>query len=381
MQPLTAPVRDPLTAQQVAGILSARSLKVQAGCDRLNFNLQFQEDISSRLTAGAVGRAMYAVIHGTCTLSFDKDYAWGLDLFRPYMILSDANNPSLAARFDMGVFSLATPKQDAATNERVCTGYDRLYFLNRSIGDTYVVTAGTSYLVAMQAVVAAAGLVGVLLDGSATGKTLPKDMVWPLIPPEAGSAQDTTYLQVFNDLADSIGYRHCWCDEQGLFRSEPNVIPSVRGSEYTFDATTTRTLVGRRRSMASDIWAVPNKWVFVQQNRADTPTLANGGIYIVSNQSSGPASIDNRQLTWTKTTRLNAADSAALATQGDLIVAKDKAVVTTYSVTTGPFPPAGHFDVFAYTDPALFSGTRKVVATKWEQNLAGSDVNWTWEST
>lgn len=381
MQILTAPPRDTLTAQQVAGILSARALKVQGGCDRLNFNLQWQEDVSKHLIAGSVGRTMYAVVHGTCTLSFDKDYAWGLDLFRPYMILSDANNPASYARFDMGVFSLATPKQDGASNARVCTGYDRLYFLNRSIGDTYVVAAGTDYLAAMRQVVVDAGLVGVVLDGTATGKTLPKDMVWPLIPPAEGAAQDTTYLQVFNDLAAAIGYRGCWCDEQGQFRSEPYVAPSARNSEYTFDATVTRTLVGRKRTMANDIWAAPNRWVFIQQNRATTPTIANGGIYVVTNQSSGAASIDSRQLTWTKTTRLNAADSAALAVQGDQIVAADKAVVTAYAVTTGPFPPAGHFDVFLYTDPTLFAGSRKVVATKWEQNLSGSDVDWTWEST
>lgn len=382
MQSFTEPPRGNLTAAQVEAILRSRSLQVQGGCDRLDANLQWVEDVSDHLIGGSITRQMYATIHGTCSLLLDQDYTWGLALFRPYQILSDRNDPTKTVRFDLGVYSLTSPTVEANDATRSMTGYDRLYFLNRPIGDSYQVAAGVEYLAAMRQVITDAGLVGVTLDGSATGKTLPQAMVWPLVPPDAGAAQDTTYLQVFNDLAAAIGYRGCWADSQGQFRSEPYVTPASRGVEFTMWANVDKTVVGKKRQMAQDVWASPNRWVFIQQNGAAIPTTGNGGVYIVTNASVGPASIASRGMTWTKTVRLNAADSASLIVQGNRIVDADMAVATTYSVETGPFPAAGHFDIFSYLDPAFgMTQAVKVMATRWQQDIAGGQTNWLLTST
>lgn len=379
MQPLVVP---PLTAIQVEAILRSRSLQVRGGCDRLDSSLQWVEDVSDHLIGGSVTRQMYATVHGTCNLLMDTDYSWGLALFRPYQILSDRNDPNKSVRFDLGVFSLTTPTVEANDLSRSLTGYDRLYFLDRPVGDSYQVAAGVEYLAAMRQVITDAGLVGVSLDGSATGKVLPKAMVWPLIPPEAGSAQDTTWLNVFNDLAAAIGYRGCWADSQGQFRSEPYVTPASRGIEFTMWANVDKTVVGKKRQMAQDVWAAPNRWVFIQQNGATIPTVANGGVYIRTNNNVGPSSIAARGLTWTKTVRLNAADAAALIVQGDKIADADMASNTSYTVETGPFPAAGHFDILEFYDPALgMTQPQKVMATRWQQDILGGQTNWLLTST
>lgn len=372
MQQLTAAPRSSLTAQQVTSLLLGDSLTVTAGAERLNSSLVVQEDISNDLLAGSIERVMGATVHGTCKLEISRVLAWGTDLVRPYMILS---NGTVTARFNLGVFTLTTPERPVGLTPETysCAGYDRLYLLNRPVGDTYIVTAGTSYLAAVQNVVSAAGLSGVYLDSTAQGKTLPTDMVWPLKPAQ-GQAGSTSWLNVINDLLSAISYRGLWADENGLFRSEPYVTPSARAPEFTF-TTDAATIVGQDRTFTQDIWNVPNRWVFVQQNLTAAP--ADGaGQYTVNNVSNGLTSQNSRGLVWPKVVELAAADQASLQAQGDVIAAADQQVAAELKVTLGPFPAAGHWDVYAYSDSAI--SVSKVVCTQWQLDLSGADMNVIW---
>jgi hypothetical protein len=283
------------------------------------------------------------------------------------------------ARFNLGVYSLTTPErvydEDPATF--TCQGYDRLYLLDREVGDSYEVASGALVLDAVRQAITDAGLSGVRLDGTAQDKTLPRAMTWPLVPTEGGS-EPTTWLRIVNDLLRGVGYRGIWADQDGLFRSEPYASPSTRPVEWTLDEDELTTIQGPGRTLTRDIWKTPNKWIFVQSNRPDgaaAPTEGDG-IYTVTNQSDGPTSVDSRGLTWARRYEYEAADQAALVSLGDRRVERDKRVTATWSVSTSPLPIAGHADVATL----VVNGTsRKVLAHEWRLPLDGSDQSWTWD--
>lgn len=382
MQRLNEQPRQDLSPDQVSNILKSDSLTIKSGCERLGLDLSFKEDVSDDLEDGGVTRTLRADIHGTCGLTLLRDYDWANSLFRPYMYTWNSNRPELVAKWYLGAYYMSSPTKQAGDPTRVVNGYDRLYLLEREIGDTYEVASGTSYLTAMKQVITDSGLTGAIIDSAYATKTLPKAMVWPLIPKESGAnTRPATWRSVFNDLAAAVGYNDIWADQAGIFRSEPFVLPSARPIEYTFDSDEVRTIVGFQRVLEYDLFKIPNKWKFIQQNRPEgsaAPTEGNG-IYTVTNATGDVTSIDQRGgLVWTRTVRLDAADQTALVAQGDQIVAKDKNVLRTYKVKTGPFPAAGHMDIFRFKDLDL--GTQgRVMATRWELNLSGSDMSWTWE--
>ena len=370
MQPLTAAPRDALTEAQVRGLLAnSASVTVRAGAELLGLDLAVRQDISDNLLGGSVERVMHAPIHGTCKLQLDTELPWSSTLVRPYMELSA---DGVTARWTVGVFSLTTPAE--RVNESPTTydvqGYDRLVLLAREVGDSYSVAAGTGYLAAVTAAVAAAGLTGVQLDSSAAAKTLPADRTWPIL----AETTPTTWLGIVNDLLAAIGYRGMYADNDGLLRSEPYADPAARAPEYVLPAYGDRSLIGEVREQTTDLWNAPNRWVFVQQNAPAAP-VAGAGLYVVTNQSDGPTSIDQRGLTWTKTLQVDAADQGSLQTRGDAVVAADRRATRTLKVRTVPWPAAGHADVYTYDDPAL-GGAVKVQARQYQLDLTGADTEW-----
>lgn len=364
--------RDGLSDAEVTTLLLADELAVTGGLDLLNADLSLREDISDDLEGGQVTRGLYNTIHTACSLSITRELLWGVDLVRPYMVLTDGVR---TARFNVGVFALTTPERNVgATPETYdVSGFDRLYLLLREVGDSYTVAAGTEVLTAVRAVVTAAGLSGVLLDGSATGVTVPVARVWPLV----ADSNPTTYLRIINDLLASINYRSLFTDENGLYRSEPYVEPAARGPQFTFDADSATTIVGEDRRVVEDKWKRPNKWVFVNTTLAGDPPPApveGAGIYTVNDTADQTA----RGLTWTSVVQYEAASQTALVGLGNRRVADDKRVTSTLTLTVGPFPPLGHADIYTYRDVAL-GVDRKVQLIAATVDLTGADTQMTLE--
>lgn len=350
-----------------AALLTGTRLEVTAGLDLLDQDLGFIEEASDDLQGGTIHRSMAARIHGTCTLHLSRQLTWADTLVRPWMLLSDGAQSS---RFDLGVFVLTTPQRPVGeTPETVSVqGYDRLYLLDRQVGDSYEVAAGAGYVAAMRQAISDAGLSGALIDSTAQDSELPEAMVWPLVP-GGGSGQPATWLGVLNDLAAAVNYTGFWADELGRFRCGPYADPSTRPVEWVFDADSPATIVADR-TVIEDGWQQPNLWIFLQANRTDAPSEGDG-IFTVDESGDG--------LAWPVQTTVDVADQAALEAFAARAVAASKRRASTLQVSTGPFPAAGHADVFAYRDRAV--GELKVQATEWDFDLAGSDVRWTWETT
>jgi hypothetical protein len=376
--------RDGLSAAEVTALLQADALTVSGGLELLAPDLSVVEDISDDLLGGQVEHSLHATIHRTCDLSLSRSLVWGVDLVRPFMLLSDGQR---SARFNVGVFALTTPERQVGELPETFAvqGFDRLYLLNRPIGDTYTVAAGMEYLTAIRQVITDAGLSGVLLDGSAQGVTLPQPMVWPLVSQPSGEDDDTgpaTWLRVVNDLLAAVNYRALWADENGTFRGTPYRPPAERAVEFTFDADSGTTLLGEQRTAVEDVWAIPNQWVFIRTNMPGDPPaepVDGDGIYRVTNTSDGPTSVDARGLVWPRLYEYRAASQAALVGLGDRRVALDRAVTTRFEVSVGPFPPFGHADIYRYRDAAA-GVDRKVQAVRVSLDLTGADGRMSWEA-
>lgn len=396
MQQLTASPRGDLTEKQVRYLLAGSpGVEVGKGVELVSPALDVIEDISTDLAGGKVARQMNAAIHGTCQLQITRELQWGLALLRPYMTLAYGG---LSARWNKGVYALATPER--TSGEAPVTwdvaGFDRLYLLDRPVGDSYVVRAGTSYLAAIRAAITAAGLTGVLLDTTAASSVLDEDLSWPLIPDTSVGSVDTsqasatsatvasesggptTWLGIINYLLRKIAYRGLWCDENGFYRSGPYESPENRPMEYIWTRDTADSIIVDGWRLALDEWGRPNSWRFVRRG-GDTTPVAGNGLYIVPPTEAGLARKNG--LEWVSHVELDAADQASLVAQGDARVASDLRSTAKIDVKTGPFPGAGHADIYGLIDPdlGLGSGVLRVQETSWELDLMGADMTRTWE--
>lgn len=388
-QGLTSSPRDGLTADQVRWLLTGvPNPRYDRGLEVLDASLNVVADISAYFQGGTVTHTADATVHGTCNLTLRDGVTidWGTRLLRPYLTITDG---AVVARFNGGVFRAARPKADHTTTPATLavTGSDRLSLLDRTIPDAYVVTAGTGVLAAVRQAVTDAGLDAstVRLDTTAEAKTMPMDKVWPqtldtsaggdALPPDvtAASSSATTWLLIINSLLAMVGYTGLWCDQDGLFRASPYVAPDARPVDYSlsFDDLT-EVIVAPGRSDDTDQSNPVNVWIFVQQN-LDTEPAEGAGQYTVRNQSTGPNSIDAQGgLEWVSVVTVDAVDQAALEVQGDAQVAQAMNAARSLTVSTRPFPLAGHRDVYAYTDQVLLGGTERVEAQSWTLSYGDS---------
>lgn len=380
MQSLTASPRNGFTTAQITDLLLGPALEVDSGLELLDIDLNLIEDISDGLVDGSIAWSLNAGIHRTCDLEITRALQWGAQLVRPYMILS---NGQITARWNLGVYMLTTPVVRYGSSPRTyeAQGYDRLMLLNREVGVAYSVASGTTYRQALLNAFSAAGLTGVYIEGSAADNTLPATRSWPLVAKDEADQDQTdtpaTWLRVINDLLQAINFRGVWCNEDGIFQCVAYQEPAVRAPEFSFDANDEHiSIVGEDREQVQDAWSTPNKWVFRWKNGGTG--IEGDGIYTVDESDTVNGDRLGRTLEWVSVIDYEAASQAKLVELGNRRVAADKRVVTTYELTTGTFPPAGHADIYTYADNEL-GAAQKVQAIRWKLSLNGGDTEWTWE--
>lgn len=387
---------DELSEAESRALVTSPAMTFDVAAQLLSPSLSVLDELSVKV-GGDVHWLGDATVHRDASFTLLDPLPWGTALVRLRCSLADPTL-GLAAIRDVGAFCTHTP--DDVLGEKVLddsgqwrtawevTGQDRLYLLDRQVGRSYVVTAGTAVLDAVRAVYGDAGITGFLIDSTASDVAVPVTMTWPLIPSTASSDGDsspTTWLRIVNDLHALINYRGAWADEHGYLRSTPYVNPADQASRFAFDATDLlRCPVGRVRTRSQDLYGIPNVWIFTRDNLdADVVPVDGAGMYIVENFDDGLSSINARggdpAGRWPMQIPLSAADQATLVALGDARVAADKRGVTTFKVPTSPWPCAGHFDTFVYCE-SDFGGSVAVQATEWTLPLDGSDMDWIWQA-
>ena len=363
----------PLTGAALVSLVESAHLQVSCGVELLTEQDVLIEDISADLQpAGSmVERKVGTLLPARCRLRLSRELQWGWQRVRPYISITDMQT-GVTDRWNLGVFVLASPSRRAAEVPATfdVDGFDKIHTLNAPYGSSFQLAAGTGVLGAVSSLLTAAGETRVAIDQSAVAVTLPTARVWPL-------DQGTTRLKVINDLLGLVGYVPLWSDRDGVLRSAPDVPRAQIGPMWAYSADSVQTsTVSVDREVSADLFAAPNRWVFVSDDPAAGTFPAEGaGIYTVTNQSDGPASVDARRRTITQVVRLKAASQAALVVQGDQIVAAAKRVAQQLSMKAGPNPAHWDRDVVTVADAQLgLSGARFEVLS-WRFPLDGADMD------
>lgn len=379
MQPLTAPPRDGYTAAQMTALLTAPDLQVDYGASLLDASLGFVDDLSPDVSGGTIQHDNLANVHSSCTLQVSRALAWGRDKVQPYMLLSSLTCGLSGVRFNLGVFVMVTPdlplSETPATFQ--VTGYDQLFLLQNNLGDSLSYPVGANVLTSVKATITAAGITApVLIDTTASTKTLTSVMTWPVT-----SSDSPTYLKVVNDLLASIGYRGVWCDQDGAFRSSPYVLPSARPSEFDLQVGDLNVgIVASERVQSQDLWGVPN-WYRYVANGYTVSVTEGAGQYTVQNASTGLSSQASvGRVVRAPVQYLDAVDQSSLVVQGDRLSASSMRVTEVLTLKLSPLPCAWHADRFGYLGDEALGGDRQVVGRSWSLPLTGEDMSYVVET-
>lgn len=353
-----------------ADVIRSSSLTVVVGAELLDSSDAFIQDISDEFVGGVVSRDSTATIHGAATFELLTEIDWQNQRIKPYITLTD-DLTGESYTYSLGVYLPETPKRLVGESPAVfqVEAYDKLIILDTPYGATYRVAAASSYITTVEGLLDGLSL-SHNIDQTAVATTTPSDLVWEL-------DEKNTYLHIINDLLTAIGYRELYVDRDGVFVSEPWTSPSVRTPIFTYDtgATDSVVLVGGLEE-ETDLFPIPNKWVFVLNNPDPALSLPTegAGIYTVTNQSDGPTSIDARGRTKTKVVRLDAANHATLVAQGDRIVEEDKQPVTEVVLRSALNPLHWHDEVVTVTAPEVGLASVLFSELSWGMELPGGPM-------
>lgn len=347
-------------------IIQSTSLEITPGLELLATDDTLIADISDDLLSGVVSRNNDADIHGTCRLRISRTLNWHNQRLRPYLTLTDLTTGA-SARFDLGIYLPETPTR--VTGESVATfdveGYDKLVLLDTPHGIAYTVPAETRILDAVQGLLEERGFTHSLDPTSSTVALAARS--WPL-------DERNTTLRIINELLSSISYTPLFVDRTGAFCSKPALPLEGQAPVWHYDTTSPRTIVGQEVSEEIDLFAIPNRWIFVRDDPAQAAPVEGDGIYTVLNATDGPTSIAERGRVITRLVRLDAADQTALIAQGNAIVRDDRQPLAIMRFTGVPNPLHWHDDAITFTAPELGLEAVSFGEQSWSLPLDGSDM-------
>ena len=352
MQNLTGGPRSDLTAAQVRDLLTGQDVTRDFGAELLDDANRVTEDLGDDC---GLWRVDYSCgngeeIHGSLSIPLVRELDWGRARVRPYMTLS---RDGVSAKFYAGVYVLSVSATSHGRTPIVyqASGKNLLYLLDRQIGETYVVVAGTTYLQALRDLVAAAGLsIPVYLDGTRQATTLPETRVWCI--------GDERWIDVANDLLAEIAYADLWCDEVGNYRSAPIMPLEERPTEWTFDTADLFTdLVDADYTETLERHGLYNTWRFVRASLPYQP-IEGDGLFTYGPPDGTP----DDEIRPAPLQSVEAADQAALEAEGLRIVAADQRTERSFAGMVDPLPVAGHRDVVRFVSAGR---SFKMQVTSW----------------
>lgn len=405
MTTLTTVEWTSLTNDEQATLLRSPALEVDAQCLALNFDLTVNADVSDSLVldGSSVSWSGSQLVSRTCQFGLSAVLPWGQQFVQLLQLLTDPVS-GLSARRSLGVFCPTAPGGDLSESPvtRQVTGQDRTYLLDRRASYDVSFTTGAAVTDSIVNLLVQAGIhplgsssptdvIGLLLDPAVTGATVTRNLLFPQLGDSSATSvtmADGTVLEysapatwrtMLNTLLAMVPtpMRAVWADEVGRYRCTPYVDPATAAPLYRFDSDDPNySTVGLSRTPTHDLWQAPNAWTFVQAN---PPSGVAPLTYTTVNSFDGDSSISARNNLWfpADPITVDAETYAELAAKSNAITLAQQRAPWTAAVTTGPFPAAGHFDVFTWADAGL-DATWKVVAASWELPLDGGDVAWSW---
>jgi hypothetical protein len=359
-------------------VIESPYVHVEVGLELLDSDDKLIEDITTDLMGGSLRRSNFARVHGTLEVDITKELQWTNQRLKPYMTLAcmDCGHEELFS--ELGIYLPTTPKRTTGETPETfrVTAYDKIYMLDTIRRGSYSVSAGTSYVEAVETLLDEIGEPH-SINPDAIAKTLSTTRVWQL-------DEKNTNLAIINDLLSAIGYRGLWCDQTGRFRSEPWESPVTRATTYDYLADTTASILNPGADLTRDLHEIPNVAVFIRDDPdpgASIPIEGNG-IYIKTNQSSSATSIDERgREVVAGPFRVDVADQESLERYGDRrfeVMTQPKEYL---DVVTGPNLLQWHADVVRLTWSLLGYNLRRFTVINWELSFNDFQMKQSWSLT
>ncbi|MEE6295204.1 hypothetical protein [Georgenia wangjunii] len=254
---------------------------------------------------GSFEYSIHNVIRSTGSLTYigepvtagGEPIDWHQVRIQPWYILS---TPTGEREEPMGVFIPAAPKtaHTAAARTQDIELYDKLLTLDRAkVKATHTYPAGTVVTTAVAELIASVGETRVAVTEST--ETLSVPMVW---------GAGTTKLKIINELLEAANYLSVWVDGYGVFRADPYVRPSDRGTQWAFvDGAESIYLPDFTHD--SDGFDVPNEVVLVATSDGETEALVG---YAVNEDPESRWSVPNQGPNTVTETGVEATSQAVL---------------------------------------------------------------------
>ena len=182
--------------------------------------------------------------------------------------------------------------------EKECECYSLLQILlDMKVEQTYQVVAGVN---AVNEVIRLIGTTNTC-NIKASDKVLLSNKTY-----QAG----TSYLDMINDLLDTINYTPLYTDEMGMYISKPYVLPQDRTIDFTW-LCDINGLISRNRTKSLDMFNVPNVFVCTTNDINIDPPLSY--TYVNDNPSSLTSTVSrNRRITKVETVDTTSIDDLVL---------------------------------------------------------------------
>lgn len=252
--------------------------------ERLDVNLN-RVGVLEGVRSCGLDWSIYTTYAGSGDLSVrtSRDIVWPQTLVRPWIVVENRTGRQATP---LMTCVCRVPEQDYAPKgvEAEVQLYDRTLILDEwLLTDRHVVTAGTKYTDAMQAIFVALGITTYSITVSTLTTT--KDLIW--LPSESESV---SWLRVLNDLADAAGYFAVRTDARGWFQCQPYVAPGDRSPAWRFadDGVSQRYLPRVRVAHAG--FMTYNAWSYWSRADGDTAPV---GYYAANDDPTHPYSTVN----------------------------------------------------------------------------------------
>ena len=226
------------------------------------------DPISGGVVGGSFSRSNARAVRSTGTFDILASYntpfpEWRDVHLRPFYRLHNPDG-SIAEDRPIGTYLPAVPErtyEDGSSNFSIDL-YDKLLIPHRRrVTQTYTAAQGTPVIDLAEQLLAEVGERRVAV--TETDETLRGPMSW-----ETG----TTYLQIINDLLDSINYFSLWCDGWGRYRMQPYQPPERRPESWNF-INDSNSIYAHGWTHERDEFNVPNQVILIAQPEGDDEPL------------------------------------------------------------------------------------------------------------
>lgn len=304
----------------------------------------------------------------TCRLNWDVALPFASHRVSLGMTVTDLSSGA-SARQPLGTYLMENPTVNLDFDQVwSADGYDLLTILDTPIPYSWSVADGTSIRTAVEAVLTAAetdlDFVGWYVDSTVRG-----DRVWPL-------GGQTTWIDVLDELLVSAGWRPIWLTREGYLTSDEYQNTKTLQPDFFYDATAADTTIGYGATVETDVWGIPNQWIFIA-DIADPAVAApseGNGVVRLRNESDGPSSIANRGRVINRIVQVDATDQAALQLEAERQQETDIQSVQKIRFKAVPSPQLWHRNIIQVHFPPHVI-RRNAVVQRWSLPLDGNDMS------